>query len=134
MRAALADAERAAAEAHKLQADAEAELKQVADRREKAEEALAARSERREELARRVYAVRGAAERIDLRKEQAAATASSLGERVAARMQQLETLRAAEAADAPDEAGRERIEQLEDELRRLDEERETTLARELESL
>src|SRR5688572_5464810 len=71
MRTALADAERAAAEAHKLQADAEAELQQVAARREQAEQALAARTERREELARRVYAARAAAQRIELRLDQA---------------------------------------------------------------
>src|SRR5688572_608549 len=93
-RAALADAERAAAEAHKLQADAEAELQQVAARREQAEQALAARTERREELARRVFAARAAGQRIELRLEQATATASSLGERVAQRTRQLDALRA----------------------------------------
>jgi chromosome segregation protein len=133
-RAALGDAERAAAEAHKLQADAEQALREVAARREQAEEALAARTERREALARRVYAVRAGAQRIDMRLEQVTAQTSTLTERIAAREQQLQTLRAAEAADAPDEAGRERIEQLEDELRRLDSEREAELERELARL
>src|SRR5688500_16138717 len=94
-RAALAEAERAAAEAHKAQADVEAALAEVAARRERAEEALAERTERREALARRAYAVRAAAQRIDMRLEQATATANSLAERVAARTQQLQTLRAA---------------------------------------
>jgi chromosome segregation protein len=133
-RAALGDAERAAAEAHKLQADVEDALRAVAARREQAEQALAARTERREALAQRVYGVRAGAQRIDMRLEHAAATTSSLTERIAAREQQLETLRAAEAADAPDEAGRERIEQLEDELQRLDSEREQELERELAKL
>jgi chromosome segregation protein len=133
-RIALGEAEKAAAEAHRAQADVQAKLAEVAARREKAEEALAARTERRESLARRVYAVRAGAQRIDMRLEQATAQASALTERIASRTRQLENLRAAEAADAPDEAGRERIEQLEDELRRLDEEREAQLERELAEL
>jgi chromosome segregation protein len=133
-RLALSEAERAAAEAHKAQADAEQALTEVAARREKAETALAERTERREALARRVYAVRAGAQRIEMRLEQATATVSALGERIAARRQQLETLRAAEAADAPDEAGRERIEQLRAELERLDREREAELERELAEL
>src|SRR5205085_4657849 len=60
--------------------------------------------------------------------------AASLAERVSVRTAQLEGLRAAEAADAPDEAGRERIEQLEEQLERLDEERESELERELAKL
>ncbi len=133
-RDALAAAERAAAEAHKLQADAELALAEVAARRERAEEELAARTERRESLARRVYGARAAGQRIDLRLEQASATATSLGERVAQRTRQLEALRTQEAADAPDDAGRERIAQLEDELARLDAEREAEIERELATL
>jgi chromosome segregation protein len=130
----LAAAERAAAEAHKAQADAEQALSQVAARRERAEEALAARTERRETLSQRAYGARAAGQRMELRLEQATATASSLGERVAQRTRQLEALRAQEAADAPDEAGRERIAQLEEELERLDAEREAALERELAEL
>jgi chromosome segregation protein len=130
-RAALASAERAAAEAHRLQADAERALSEVAARREAAEERLAARTEQREALARRVFAARAAGQRLEMRLEHAGATAGSLGERIAARQRQLEVLRAQEAADAPDEAGRERIEALEAELERLDGEREAALEREL---
>jgi chromosome segregation protein len=133
-RSSLSEAERAAAEAHRLQADAEAALSAVAARREQAEEALAARTERRESLARRVFSARAAGQRIELRLEQAVATASSLAERVAQRSRQLEALRAQEAADAPDEAGRERIAQLEEELASLDAEREAALERELVAL
>jgi chromosome segregation protein len=133
-RAALGEAERAAAEAHRAQADAEKTLTEVAARRELAEEALAARTERRESLARRAYAARAAGQRVELRLEQATATATSLGERVAQRTRQLEALRAQEAADAPDDAGRERIAQLEDELARLDAEREAALEREVAEL
>ena len=133
-RAALSSAEKEAAEAHKLQADVEAALKAVAARREAAETALQERTARREAIAQRVYAVRAGAQRIEMRLENATSTASSLAERIASRSAQLETLRAAEAADAPDEAGRERIEQLEDELERLDTEREAELERELAKL
>jgi chromosome segregation protein len=133
-RAALSTAEKDAAEAHKLQADVEAALKSVAQRREAAETALQERTARREAIAQRVYGVRAGAQRIDMRLENATSVASSLAERIASRSQQLETLRAAEAADAPDEAGRERIEQLEDEMKRLDDEREAELERELAKL
>jgi chromosome segregation protein len=133
-RLALGEAERNAAEAHKAQADAQQALAEVAARRERAERALQERTERREALARRVYAVRAGAQRIDMRLEQATAAASALTERVGARAQQLETLRAAEAADAPDDAGRERIDQLRAELERLDREHEAELERELATL
>ncbi|HEX8205763.1 MAG TPA: AAA family ATPase, partial [Solirubrobacteraceae bacterium] len=133
-RASLAEAERAAAEAHRAQADAETALSEVAARRQAAEERLAARTEQRESLARRVFAARAAGQRIEMRLEHATATAGSLAERIAQRVRQLEALRAQEAADAPDEAGRERIEALEAELAQLDSEREAALERELAAL
>ena len=133
-RAALAEAERSAAEAHRAQADAEQALREVAARREAAEERLAARTEQRESLARRVFSARAAGQRLELRLENATATATSLGEGIAQRRRQLEALRAQEAADAPDEAGRERIEALQAELETLDAEREAALGRELAAL
>jgi chromosome segregation protein len=133
-RAALAEAEAAAAAARAAREEAESRLADVAVRRERAEEALQARTEQREALAGRVYGARAARDRIDSRLERAAETASTLAERTERRAVQIAALEAEAAEDAPDEAGRERIAQLEAELERLDAEHETDLARELEAL
>jgi chromosome segregation protein len=133
-RAELQAAASAAAEARAARDAAHEELAAVAARREQAEEALARRTEQREALARRVFAARSAAERVELRLERSRETAASLGERVERRSAQLSALRAQAAEDAPDEAGRERIEALEAELTRLDEERAAELERELAAL
>lgn len=133
-RAGRAEAEAAAAAARTARAEAEQRLAEVAVRRERAEEALARRTEVREALAGRVYAARAARDRVDSRLERAAETASTLSERVERRAVQIAALEAEAAADAPDEAGRERIGQLEVELERLDREREAELERELAAL
>ncbi|MEZ5120934.1 MAG: AAA family ATPase [Solirubrobacterales bacterium] len=133
-RAGRAEAEAAAAAARTARAEAEQRLAEVAVRRERAEEALARRTEVREALAGRVYAARAARDRVDSRLERAAETASTLSERVERRAVQIAALEAEAAADAPDEAGRERIGQLEAELERLDREREAELERELAAL
>ena len=67
--AALAAAEAAAAAARAAAASTEQELRAVAERREQAEQALAARGTEREGLSNRFYAARSAHERIGLREE-----------------------------------------------------------------
>jgi chromosome segregation protein len=133
-RAELAEASASASAARAARAEAEQALAEVAARREQAEEALAQRTEQREALARRVFAARSAAERLELRLERTRDVASGLGERVERRSAQLDALRAQAEEDQPDEAGRERIEALEAELSRLDEERAAELERELAEL
>src|SRR3954451_7041148 len=132
--AALTEAEAAAATARAARDALEGELSEVAARREQAEAALAARTEEREALAQRVFGARGARERVELRLERASETAQSLAERVERRRVQIGALEAEAADDAPDEAGRERIEQLEAELERLDRDQQAELERELASL
>ncbi|MBX5442475.1 MAG: AAA family ATPase, partial [Solirubrobacteraceae bacterium] len=133
-RADLVEAEAAAQAAKAARAEAEQRLADVARRREEAEEALAARTEQREALAGRVYAARGARDRIELRLERAQEMVASLTERVERRAAQIAALEAEAAEDAPDEEGRERIAQLEAELERLDREHEEELKRELAAL
>ena len=74
----------------------------VAKRREAAEAALAARSAQREELSRRAYAARSAAERIGYRAESARAAAASVEARVARYQELLATLQDEAAADQDD--------------------------------
>ena len=133
-RAALADAERLAGEARAAREEAQSALAAVAARREQAEAALAARTEEREALAARVFAARSARDRVESRLERVGDAASGLGERLERRRAQLAALAAEAAADEPDEAGRERLEQLEAELERLQRDEEAELERELASL
>jgi chromosome segregation protein len=133
-RAELAAAQAAAASARAARDEAQAALAEVVARREEAEEALARRTEQRETLARRVFAARGALERIELRRERTGETADAIAERIEHRTRQLAVLRAQAAEDRPDEAGRERVEALQAELEALDARRAEALERELHAL
>jgi chromosome segregation protein len=133
-RAGLAEAEAAATAAKAAREEAEVRLRAVAVRREAAEAALQARSQQREELAARVYRARGASDKVELRGERAAETASTLAERIARRGVQIAALEAEAVQDAPDETGRERVAQLEAELVALDRDHEAELERELVAL
>ncbi|MEA2218517.1 MAG: chromosome segregation protein [Solirubrobacteraceae bacterium] len=137
-RAELVAGEAAAAAARAGRERAEAELAEVAARRRLVDDALAARGEQREAFARRVYAARSAAERIELRLERTRATADDLRERIERRGVELELLEAGEQHEAQgsalEEAGRERIAVLEDELERLAADHEAELERELVAL
>ncbi|MCW3021837.1 MAG: hypothetical protein JWR30_1159, partial [Conexibacter sp.] len=114
--------------------EAQGELREVAARRQLAEEALAQRSEQREALARRVERARSAADRIELRLERTRETAEQVAERAQSRERQLEALRLQVAEDQPDENGLERIESLEAQLVELDGDRAAALERELAAL
>ncbi|MDX6682346.1 MAG: chromosome segregation protein, partial [Solirubrobacteraceae bacterium] len=138
-RAELVAAEAAATSARAARDEAELRLAEVAGRRREADEALAARSEQREAFARRVYASRSAAERIELRLDRIRTLSADLGERVERRERELEALRSGDerlaGGDGPLEAaGRERIGVLEAELRRLAADHESELERELVAL
>lgn len=105
----------------------------VADRRE-AEEALAEQAQRRDRLASRARRVASSAERVGLRLERVNDRRQSLGDRIERRQEQLDELRAAAAADRPDDAGSDRIAALEAEMTVLDAERQEVLERELAML
>src|SRR4051812_45891880 len=113
---------------------AQSELREVAARRQLAEEALAKRSEQREALARRVERARSAADRIELRLERTRETAEQVAERAQSRERQLGALRLQAAEDQPDENGLERIESIEAQLHELDADRAAALERELQAL
>jgi chromosome segregation protein len=133
-RAEMAEALATATSAKAAREEAQGELREVAARRQLAEEALAQRSEQREALARRVERARSAAERIELRLERTRETAEQVAERAEGRERQLGALRLQAAEDQPDENGLERIESLEAQLKALDEDRQGALERELAAL
>ncbi len=133
-RAEMAEALETATSAKAAREEAQGELREVAARRQLAEEALAQRSEQREALARRVERARSAAERIELRLERTRETAEQVAERAEGRERQLGALRLQAAEDQPDENGLERIESLEAQLKALDEDRQGALERELAAL
>jgi chromosome segregation protein len=131
-RAALAQAEQAAATARAARDEVEAELSEVARQREAAEEALAHRSEERERLSGRVFAARSAHERVNLRRESCAATAAELGERTERLRARADSLAAEQSpGEAPDGA---RINELEAELAVLELERSAEVDRQVAEL
>jgi chromosome segregation protein len=130
----MAEALETASSAKAAREEAQGELREVAARRQLAEEALAQRSEQREALARRVERARSAAERIELRLERTRETAEQVAERAEGRERQLGALRLQAAEDQPDENGLERIESIEAQVKALDEDRQGALERELAAL
>src|SRR5262249_13180649 len=125
----------------------------IVERRGAAERALSERSERHEAHARRAFATRSAHERLELRREQASATASALSERIATTQRELELLGEALAGTRPDteqvelvdgpsqvkaegpRAGAlQRVAALEEQLAELERERELELERGLADL
>jgi chromosome segregation protein len=132
--AALTAAEQAAAGVRARRGVLAAELEAVGKRREAAEEALAARSAKREELSRRAYAARAGGERIADRIESVARSATSIENRLQRSLDHCEALRAQGAADEGDPEAGARIERLQEELAALDRDRETELARQLSEL
>lgn len=133
-RAEMASAVEAVTSSRAAREEAQGELREVAARRQLAEEALAKRSEQREALARRVERARSAADRIELRLERTRETAEQVAERAQSRERQLEALKLQAAEDQPDENGLERIESIEAQLVELDSDRAAALERELKAL
>jgi chromosome segregation protein len=138
----LAEAETRAQGARAARAEVEGGLQEVVERRGQAERALAERSERHDALSRRALHAGAACERLELRREHAAATAASLAERVLGVQRELdilqETLSAATTGEGGTDGDRseigQRIGALERELAELDHERERELERELAEL
>jgi chromosome segregation protein len=130
----MASAVEAVTSSRAAREEAQGELREVAARRQLAEEALAKRSEQREALARRVERARSAADRIELRLERTRETAEQVAERAQNRERQLEALRLQAVDDQPDENGLERIESIEAQLVELDSDRAAALERELKAL
>jgi chromosome segregation protein len=132
----LAGAEQAVAAARAARQEVESRLDAVVERRAAAEGALAQRTERHDALSRRAYEARSAGERLQLRGEQASATGQTLrtrAQRIEIELAALEQAAGAEDRDA-DRAGQDRMQALQEELERLDRERELEIERELEGL
>jgi chromosome segregation protein len=128
----LASMEGAATAAREARGALEAQIEQVAARREHAEQALAQRSERHDAISRRTFAVRSARDRIAMRHEQARALVATLASRAERRAADLAALRA--QAGSEETAGSARVAELEAQLEQLHRRREEQLAGELERL
>ncbi|MGN6371883.1 MAG: chromosome segregation SMC family protein [Solirubrobacteraceae bacterium] len=132
----LTGAEHAVAAARAARQEVESRLDAVVERRAAAEGALAQRTERHDALSRRAYEARSARERLQLRGEQASATGQTLrarAQRIEVELAALEHAAGADDRDAERE-GEDRIQALQEELERLDRERELEVERELEGL
>jgi chromosome segregation protein len=112
----------------------ERELEGVSRERQGSEDALSARSARREELSRRWFAARSAAERVEDRLERVAGVVAVVETRIARGRERLGWLRSQAGAVEGDGRIRERIAALEAELARATRECEEELASEVEGL
>src|SRR5687768_15733022 len=132
-RAALAEAEQAAAAAGGARDEAERLLAEVARRREAAEEAFAEHSRAREQLSSSLFASRAAADGIALRAERAREAAQAAADDAARDERDAAELEAA-AGGERDTGTTDRIAALEAELRTLDSDRDSRLEDELAEL
>jgi chromosome segregation protein len=140
----LSEAETRVREARAGRESVEAELEAIVARRGRAESALAQRTERHDALSRRAYKIRSARERLQLRGEQAQATAVTLAERAQRIEIELGALTApidgSEAGPGTVEgrdheaASEDRIRGLERELAEIEREREREIEREVQEL
>jgi chromosome segregation protein len=141
----LREAEAQVREARASRESVESQLEAVVARRGRAEVALAQRTERHDALSRRAYEIRSARERLQLRGEQAQASATTLAER--ARRIEIELGALTAPADGPggeqgggegaaghEAVSEERIRVLEGELAELERERQRQGEREIEGL
>ncbi len=145
----LAESETLVQAARAARAEVEGGLQEVVARRALAERALAERSERHDELSRRALHAGAAAERLQLRGEQATTTAAGLAERILRSTREIELLEEASAegesgvidadgnrsgAHSPEVGVLQRIGAIEQELTELERERERELEGELAEL
>ncbi len=141
----LREAETQVRNARTIRESVESELGAIVERRGRAETALAERTERHDALSRRAYEIRSARERLQLRGEQAEATAVTLAERASRIEIELGALTApveGSEADAStgdgagdhEVASKHRISGLEEELAELEHEREREIEREVQEL
>jgi chromosome segregation protein len=132
----LDDAEREVRAARAKRERIEERLAQVAARRSRAESALAQRTERHDAISRRAFQARSARERMELRGEQAAATAATLharAGRIEVELDALERISTAHVGER-DSAGGERLRVLEEQLAAIERERELETEREIAGL
>ncbi len=130
----LTAAQDAATQAREQREQVERELEAVAGRREAAEEALARRSAHREELSRRCFLAQSAGDRVGYRAEAVRAAERDIEARLRSGRDRLARLSAAAQDDSPDTEADARIAELEQELARLERDREAELARQLAEL
>jgi chromosome segregation protein len=130
----LHGAQNAATQARARLEEVERALTAVRARREAAEEALASRSARREELSRRCFLAQSASERVGYRADAARVAERDVEERLRRREGLLAELEQAAQGERPDPEADARIAALEQELARLDRDREAELARQLAEL
>ncbi len=131
---ALDEARQAAAQARERRGRVERELREVGERRQAAEEALAERSAQREELSRRCFVAQAALDRVSYRIEATRSQANAVAARRARSGELLTALRAESEADIADPQATARIAELESAVAALERDREAELARELAEL
>ena len=133
----LGGAEERVSRARAARAEVDGSLQAMIDRRGLAERALAERAERHDTVARRVYDARSARERLELRAEQAGASAEALARRAGRIELELQAL--AKTTDLSDEGdggtgSEDRIAALEGELAEIETKREQEITLELSEL
>ena len=131
---ALHEAQERVAQARAARAEVAREVAEIGRQREAAEEALASRGSRREELSQRVYTAQSAGERVGYRAEAIRTAHASVTRRLATARETLSQLEEHAAADIPDEQAPARIAALQDSLAALARDREAELARQLTEL
>ncbi|HXC45509.1 MAG TPA: AAA family ATPase, partial [Solirubrobacteraceae bacterium] len=136
----LVEAEEGVQAARAAREQIESRLRAVIKRRGLAESALAERTERHDALSKRVYETRSARERLQMRCEQAGATAATLTQRASRIEIELGALEgdagegAGEGESSQEQASVDRVRALEAALAQIDDERERELEREIEGL
>jgi chromosome segregation protein len=137
----LAQAEEGVQAARAAREQIESRLRAVVSRRATAEQALAERTERHDAISRRAYEARSARERLQMRGEQAAATAASVAQRanrIEIELGALEQPIGGDAAErdpaAEDQASEARVQAIEQALVQIDSDHERELEREIAGL
>jgi chromosome segregation protein len=137
----LAQAEEGVRAARAAREQIESRLRAIVQRRAAAESALAERTERHDAIAKRAYDARSARERLQMRAEQAAATAATVAQRASRIEIELGALDQPLGGDgsvhdpaAAEQASEARLQAIEAALAQIDSEHERELEREIEGL
>jgi chromosome segregation protein len=136
----LVEAEEGVQAARAAREQIESRLRAVVERRGRAESALAERTERHDALSKRVYEARSARERLQMRGEQAVASAATLAQRASRIEIELGALEQSSEEGgengelAQEQASVDRVRALEAALDGIEQERERELEREIEGL
>jgi chromosome segregation protein len=136
----LAQAEEGVRGARAAREQIESRLRSVVERRGRAESALAERTERHDAIAKKAYEARSVRERLQMRGEQAAATAATVAQRasrVEIELGALDQLLGGDDEQDPtarEQASEARVSAIESALAQIDSEHERELEREIEGL